>query len=115
MDSIRNFALAPPDMTPNGNGSLLTGFGKMSAATAVVSIAVYLTYVLASQLPPLLETTKEVSASVGTIQSQHVDMKMRFDEQSENERVRGEMMIKLLRANCLNSAETKEEKSLCNP
>lgn len=83
-----------------GNG-IVGNVSKISATTAIISMAMYLVYQLAGSLPHL-------TVQADKLVQDHMDIR---------ETVRGgnEQMIKLLRGVCLNSADTKEDSARCNP
>lgn len=83
---------------------LLAQIGKYGAATV---IAAYLVWQMGESLPTMKESIIEVKTKQETLLLQHEvfgdDLGKYMD-----------ISVKLQRANCLNTAETKEERLRCN-
>ena len=92
----------------NGWLGIISKYGIASA------IAIYLVWQMAARLPVIEKGVTENAEGVHDLKEQHVQMKDNFDKESLRQNVQDEKIIQLLRANCLNAAESKEERLLCN-
>jgi protein-tyrosine phosphatase len=84
--------------------NLLAMIGKYGTATV---IAAYLVWQMGESLPAMKESLVEVKAQQSVMVGQHEMLGDTLGKYLD-------LSVKLQRANCLNTAETKEERLNCN-
>ena len=85
------------------SASIITNVGRLGAVGGITAIALQ----LIQWFPPISEKITKIEVQQGTIMTQHEVIGQELGEYFE-------LSVKLQRANCLNTAETKEEKLNCN-
>lgn len=89
-------------------------WGAVAKYGAATVIAIFLVWQLAAHLPVIEAEVVKITAEVEAVQQQHMNMKEMFDKKFLGENVQQELMIRILRQNCLNTAETRDERANCN-
>ena len=105
-------------MTPPSpfNGSIWSVVMRYGVAGVIAIYAVYIGgEYLIKYIPRIWETVESNAKSIEEVQEQHTEIRRVIEHDGENKKMRDEMMIKLMRASCLNEADTRDERSLCNP
>lgn len=98
--------------SPSSNGQF--NFMNVSKYGIASVMGAYLIWQVSAYIPEIFSLLQKVESKVDNVTIQHMDIKSFLRDESIEKSKRDDMMIKLLRANCLNTSETREERVLCN-